>query len=158
MHRSLLVPHLIAEAHCDIPCGIYEPVIAKIAAQTVARMVEQIQALELPGRTDKHGADHYLNAMQRRIAVKEAHAESCKRELETLWSDFFKPEHLEQFPELHDLFWKTIKLASTCKQEINAEVAQQLVAGVDEVAKIFYQVKQVPDRFQAYQELTDHLY
>lgn len=150
---------VLAEAHCDIPCGIYEPSTAKIAAKTVARMVDQILELELPeNQRDKHALDHYLGVMQRRIAIKEQHAEQCKRELETIWSDFFRPEHLEQFPDLHDRFWQTIKLASKCKQEINAEVAKQLVEGVDEIAKLFYQVKGVPDRFKAYQELTDQLY
>lgn len=150
---------LLAEAHCDIPCGIYEPVIAKIAAKTVARMVDQINELELPtDDTDKHQLDHYHQASMRRMAVKEQHAEACKRELETLWSDFFKPEHLEQFPQLHDTFWKTIKLAGKCKQEISAELAKQLVAGVDEIATMFYQAKNVPERFKAYQEITDNLY
>ncbi|MBI4250051.1 superoxide dismutase, Ni [Candidatus Uhrbacteria bacterium] len=149
---------ILAEAHCDIPCGIYEPVVAKIAAKTVARMVDQIQALELPlDQTDKAALDHYQNALNRRLAVKENHAETCKREIETLWSDFLKPEHLEQFPRLHETVWQTLKVASTCKQEINSEAAHQLVTGVDEIARIFYTVKQVPDRLKAYQELTDHL-
>lgn len=154
-----MVTHITAEAHCDIPCGIYEPVLAKIAAKTVARMVDQINELALPeDDTDKHQLDHYHQASMRRMMVKEQHAETCKRELETLWSDFFKPEHLEQFPHLHDTFWKTIKLAGKCKQEISAELATQLVDGVDEIAKMFYEAKKAPDRFKAYQEITDNLY
>ena len=38
-----------AEAHCDIPCGIYDPIAAKIAAQTVHKMVLRIQSLEPMG-------------------------------------------------------------------------------------------------------------
>lgn len=159
MDINKYIPLITVEAHCDIPCGIYEPSLAKIAAKTVARMVDQINYLELPSDdTDKHQLDHYHQASMRRMAVKEAHAESCKCELETLWSDFFTPEHLEQFPELHDTFWKTIKLASKCKQEISADLAQQLVDGVDKIAKMFYQAKNAPERFKAYQELTDNLY
>lgn len=150
---------ITAQAHCDIPCGIYEPTPAKIAAKTVARMVEQIAATELPkDENDKHAVDHYHNSTLRRIAVKEAHAEACKRELETLWSDFFKPEHLEKFPNLHDTFWKAVKLCSKNKQDIDAEAANQLVAAVDEIARAFYEAKGVPERFRAYQEITDKLY
>jgi nickel superoxide dismutase len=149
---------LVASAHCDIPCGIYEPTIAKIAARTVARMTDQILELEVPERTDREAAAAYFNAVGRRIAVKESHAETVKRELETLWSDFFKPEHLEQFPDLHDTFWKAIKLAGTCKQEVSKDHAAELLAAVDEIARMFYAVKNVPERYAAYQEITDNLY
>ena len=159
MNIQNIFPIIEAEAHCDIPCGIYEPVVAKIAAKTVARMVDQIQTLEMPADPkDRHAAEHYQNGMARRVAVKEAHAESCKRELETLWSDFFKPEHLTKFPDLHDMFWKAAKLCSKNKQDIDKEAAEQLVAAVDEIAKMFYAAKGVPERFKAYQEITDHLY
>lgn len=150
---------VVAHAHCDIPCGIYEPVVAKIAARTVARMIDQIQEIERPsGTSDKASLDAYLQAISRRIAVKEAHAEACKRELETLWSDFFKPEHLEKSPDLHEKFWKAIKLASSCKQEISKDHAQELLKAVDEIARLFYEAKNVPDRYAAYQEITDNLY
>jgi nickel superoxide dismutase len=150
---------LVASAHCDIPCGIYEPVIAKIAARTVARMVDQILELLVPSdRDDTAREAAYIQAITRRITVKEQHAETVKRELETLWSDFFKPEHLKTFPDLHDQFWKAIKLASTCKQEISQDHASELLVAVDEIAKIFYEVKGVPDRYAAYQEITDNLY
>lgn len=149
---------ITAEAHCDIPCGIYDPTPAKIAAKTVARMIQQIDELEVAPAQDKHAMDHYLQAVTRRVAVKEAHAELCKRELETLWSDFFKPEHLDQFPELHDVVWKTLKLASQCKQDIDAEAATKLVAGVDQIAKMFYDAKKAPERYEAYKLITDNLY
>jgi len=149
---------LVVSAHCDIPCGIYEPVVAKIAARTVARMTDQMLELELPDMTDKHAVDHYVSSVARRTAVKEQHAETCKRELETLWSDFFKPEHLEKFPDLHDKFWKAIKAAGTCKQETAKDHADELLTAVDEIAKMFYEAKGVPERFAAYQEITDNLY
>ena len=148
-----------AEAHCDIPCGIYDPTPAKIAAKTVARMVEQISALALP--TDPGDAESqaaYHHALVRRIGIKEQHAELVKRELEILWSDFFKPEHLERFSNLHDLFWKTIKLASKLKQDPHPEDAAALLAGVDEIARIFYEAKGAPEKFGAYKTITDTLY
>lgn len=158
MNFPKIISTIIAEAHCDIPCGIYEPTIAKIAAKTVARMAEQIEGLKLPKEDDKHALDHYHNAITRRIATKETHAETCKRELEILWSDFFKPEHLAQFPNLHEIFWRAVKLASKNKQETDAQAARDLIAAVDEIAKIFYEAKGCPERFKAYQEITDKLY
>lgn len=151
--------HIDADAHCDIPCGIYEPTPAKIAAKTVLRMTEQLETLTLPKDVNNaHDSLHYASAVARRTGVKETHAELCKREIETLWSDFFKPEHIEKFPDLHTTVWQTLKLASKCKQENSIENAQRLVAQVDEIAKVFYEVKGVPERFKAYQELTDKLY
>ncbi len=149
---------LVVSAHCDIPCGIYEPTVAKIAARTVARMTDQLEELATPDWKDSHAVNAYHNAVTRRIAVKEAHAETVKRELETLWSDFFKPEHVAKFSDLHDQFWKAIKLASTCKQEISKDHAAELLKAVDEIAKLFYEAKNVPERFKAYQEITDNLY
>lgn len=154
-----LFPSIIAEAHCDIPCGIYEPTPAKIAAKTVLRMVEQIEALALPPDTsDKHAVVSYTNSITRRIAIKEQHAEICKHELVILWSDFFKPEHLGKFPQLHDTFWKALKLCSKNKQDIDHDAASQLIAAVDDIAKMFYEAKGVPERFEAYKAITGKLY
>lgn len=153
-----MIKPMIAHAHCDVPCGIYEPTVAKIAARTVARMTDQLEELAPPDWKDAHAVNAHHNAVTRRITVKEAHAETVKRELETLWSDFFKPEHLEKFPDLHDQFWKAIKLASTCKQEISQDHAADLLQAVDEIATMFYEVKGVPERYAAYQEITDNLY
>ena len=155
---SKILPEITAEAHCDIPCGIYEPTPAKIAAVTVRRMVEQIESLEKPKDSDTEKILHYHNDVGRRIAVKEEHAQLCKKELLILWTDFFKPEHLEKFPSLHETFWKAAKLCSKNKQEVNRESAQQLVDAVDEIAKIFYTAKGAPERFEAYKTLTDKLY
>jgi nickel superoxide dismutase len=135
-------------AHCDIPCGIYEAEPAQIAAKTVLKMVKQLNELEMTDHSDKNARLQYLNNVSRRIAVKEEHAQLCKKELEILWSDFFKPEHLEKFPNLHDIFWQAVKLCSKNKQEINEETAQKLVETVDEIAKIFYEAKNVPSQAQ----------
>lgn len=153
-----LFPNIEAEAHCDIPCGIYDPTPAKIAAKTVQRMAMQISEMQSPDLADDTAVKAYLNAVSRRIAVKETHAELCKKELQVLWSDFFKPEHLEKYPDLHDMFWRALKLASKNKQEVNAESAKELAAAVDGVANIFYAVKGDPSRFEAYKSITDKLF
>ena len=152
-----VLPIINAEAHCDIPCGIYDPTPAKIAAMTVLRMVKQIKELSASGNHHQDDPE-YLNMVTRRITVKEQHAAMCKNELSILWSDFFKPEHLEKYPNLHDLFWKTAKLCSKNKQEIDEVAAQDLVKAVDEIAKIFYEVKKDPKRFESYKDVTDKLF
>jgi len=155
---SKIFPAVTAEAHCDIPCAIYEPTPAKIAAMTVLRMVLQIKELKLPDMSDEVAVKAYINSIARRITVKEEHAQLCKKELLILWTDFFKSEHLEKLPQLHDLFWKAAKLCSKNKQEVNDDAARELVAKMDEIAKIFYETKGVPERYEAYRKLTEKLF
>ena len=136
MFGRLLKPRVTAYAHCDIPCGIYDPTPAKIAADTVAKMVEKINAL------DKSAMDfNNRNNFVRMVTVKEQHAEICKKELQVLWSDYFKPEHLEKYPKLHDTFWKALKLASKNKQNVDAAAAGELQAAVKEIADMFWATK-----------------
>ncbi|MEK7187870.1 MAG: superoxide dismutase, Ni [Patescibacteria group bacterium] len=157
---SKILLSVTAEAHCDVPCGIYEPVQAKIAAKTIQRMVMQLKELKPSDHNHNNlaAALEYTNAVTRRIATKEKHAQMCKDELSLLWSDFFKPEHLEKFPDLHNTFWQALKLCSKNKQFIDEEAAQKLIAAVDEIAKIFYEVKNDPDRYGSYQNITDKLF
>ena len=82
-------------AHCDIPCGIYDPIAAKIAAQTVLKMVVRIEALDDGDMSNEAG-----NSFFRYVAVKEEHAELCKREINILSNDYFKPEHHEAHADL----------------------------------------------------------
>ena len=135
---------LDADAHCDIPCGIYDPISAKIAAQTVAKMAMRIGALNQPS-SDASAADKaaYVNSMSRYITVKEQHAELTKKELDILWHDYFKPEHLEKYPDLHTSFWEATKLASTNKQSVDQNAADKLVDSVDRIAGIFWATKGV---------------
>ncbi len=157
-YLSHILPEARAQAHCDIPCGIYEPTPAKIAAMTVLRMALQINELPPPETEEFSARKAVIHSLARRVKVKEEHAELCKRELLILWTDFFKPEHLEKFPQLHDLVWKAAKLCSKNKQEVSEEAARELVAAVDGIAKIFYEVKGVPERYDAYQKLTEKLF
>ena len=123
-----LLPTEEAFAHCDIPCGIYDPTPAKIAADTVAKMVEKIN--QLPANaTDATTRGNFV----RMIAVKEEHAQICKKELEILWSDYFKPEHLEKVPNLHELFWNATKQVSKVKASTDAADSQKLLDLIDEV-------------------------
>ena len=121
-------------AHCDIPCGIYDPITAKIGAQTVLKMAVRIEALD---------SSEDVNTYSRYVSVKEEHAQSVKNELNILWSDYFKPEHLEKYPNLHELFWNANKLAGANKQSVSSDSAKELVSAVDEIAGIFWATKGV---------------
>ena len=123
-------------AHCDIPCGIYDPIAAKIAAQTVLKMVVRIEAMEDGDMSNAAG-----NSFFRYVAVKEEHAELCKRELNILSNDYFKPEHHEAHPDLSSKILGAAKLASANKQGVDKEAAENLVAAVDEIATIFWATK-----------------
>ena len=137
--KSILKP-VDVYAHCDIPCGIYDPISAKIAAQTVLKMAVRLDALDLSGGVTKV---EQPNGVARLIRVKEDHAEIVRNELDILWHDYFKPEHLEKYPDLHEVFWNAAKLASTCKQTVSSESATDLVNSVDKIATIFWETKGV---------------
>lgn len=128
-------------AHCDVPCGIYDPKSAQIAAAGVAKMVEKIMNPPEFDPKNQNSVRNYHNSMTRYVIVKEEQARKCKEELLILWTDYFKPEHLVMFPNLHDTFWKAAKLCSKNKQEVGAESAQALVAAVDEIADMFHKSK-----------------
>ena len=139
---SKLRPAPEVEAHCDGPCGVYDPADARIKAEAVLSMTKKILALEHPA-SPKDGAAvaSYLNSMARYIAIKEEQAHACKQELLVLWTDYFKPAHLEQVPDLHDVFWKAAKLCSACKVEVNVEHAQELMNTCQKIHEIFWKTK-----------------
>ena len=131
-----LAPKTVARAHCDIPCGIYDPHGAEIAARTVARMVELIGQLD---PDSKAVADR--NKFVRYVAVKEQHAELVKREVQVIWSDYFKPEHLAANPDLHTTVWNILKLAGRNKQNVDAAAAAELEAAVKSFGEMFWATK-----------------
>ena len=133
---SLLSPSTVVRAHCDVPCGIYDPAGAVLGAKTVARMVELIGQLPADG-----GAVADRNKFTRCVLVKEQHAELVKRDIAVIWSDYFKPEHVEKYPQIHELTWSILKLAGKNKQSVDAEAAAQLLAKVEEFAAIFWETK-----------------
>ncbi len=126
-----------AKAHCDIPCGIYDPITAQIAALTVVRMADLMDGLANTG--DKA----YANSMSRYIAVKEEHAEKVKHEIRVIMGDFIKPEQVEQNPEIPKLVQKIMKLGSKSRQTADREAGVALVEAVNEFAEIFWGLKGV---------------
>ncbi|PXY71227.1 MAG: superoxide dismutase, Ni [Methanobacteriota archaeon] len=130
-----------AEAHCDGPCGVYDPASARIAAEAVQSMTTKMLGLECPDTSDGAGMAVYLNTMSRYAAIKEDEAQKCKDELLVLWTDFFKPEHLESIPNLHDIFWNAAKLCSACKVEVSSVHAQELMDACEEIHGIFWGAK-----------------
>lgn len=129
-----------AEAHCDGPCGVYDPASARIAAEAVLSMTKKILDLGTPPSKPEQ-AVAYFNTLTRYILIKEQQSEIAKREILILWSDYFKPQHLEQFPNLHELVWKAVKLCSACKQEVNLSHAHDLLKAVQEIHTIFWKTK-----------------
>ncbi|MDO8750124.1 MAG: superoxide dismutase, Ni [Dehalococcoidia bacterium] len=132
----------VAYAHCDIPCGIYDPHMAQLAALNTIRMNQLIAGLATPGHTaTPQEQAAYAAAISRYVSVKEEHAELCKKELRVLWGDYFRPEHLQQHPGLHEQFFNAMKLASKVRQNNDLKAAQDLLAAVQGIAEIFWQTK-----------------
>ncbi len=123
-------------AHCDVPCGIYETDTMLHAAQTCKVIVEKALAIGEEPTPDND------NNFIRMVATKEQHAERVKHELAVLWGDYFKPEHLEKFPDLHDKIWHTLKQASAVKQHLSVEACDELITKTREIVDIFAATKQ----------------
>ena len=135
-------PAQIADAHCDIPCGIYDPYHAQLAAHTVIRMVNLIDDLKISSMDAPiEERKRFISQISRYTATKEEHAEIVKKEIRIIWGDYFKPEHLKEHGELHELTWKILKGASKVRQEVNAEAAQELLENLHKFAAIFWKTK-----------------
>lgn len=130
-----------AEAHCDGPCGVYDPASIRIAAEAVLSMTKKIMDLQAPTSGDAKSIANYTNTMSRYISIKEEQATLAKKEMLVLWTDYFKPNHLEQFPNLHDTFWKAAKLCSACKYEVSLEHATELMDACKEIHDMFWASK-----------------
>ena len=124
-----------AYAHCDIPCGIYDPNDAIQAAQTCIRMTELI--------LEKQNDDSLSakNSLSRYITVKETHAKKAKDDILIIWTDYFKDNHLEKYPDLHEKVWKASQLGSQVKQNVDMEKAKQFKASLEEIGEIFWETK-----------------
>lgn len=129
----LFAPKTVVHAHCDLPCGVYNPAQARIEAESVRAIAQKYEGNDDPVfRT-------------RAITIKEERAQLVKEHLWVLWTDYFKPHHLEQYPQLHQLFWETTKLAggaSGNKDMVSVDKADELLSKIDEIAKIFWETKQ----------------
>jgi nickel superoxide dismutase len=126
-----------AFAHCDIPCGIYDPYVAQRAAHTILRMTQLLIDLKIE---DPKKLAHDVSRMTR---VKEEHSDLLEEELETLRNDYFKEEHFKTYPNLNELVTKTLKASTKARQEINMEAAREVLSGVLEIAEIFFKTKNV---------------
>jgi nickel superoxide dismutase len=129
MLEAFLKPRRVVHAHCDLPCGIYDPAQARIEAESVKACQEKYQGSD----------DDVFRA--RAVTIKEERADLVKHHLWVLWTDYFKPEHLEKYSDLHELFWKATKEAGDSKKSNDPAQGQKLLDAVDEVAKIFWDSK-----------------
>jgi nickel superoxide dismutase len=118
-----------AHAHCDLPCGVYDPAQARIEAQSVKAIMERYQQNQDP------------DYRTRCIVIKEERADLVKHHLWVLWTDYFKPEHLAKVPDLHDLFWRATKAAGDAKKTNDVAVADKLLGLIDEVDAAFKATK-----------------
>ena len=127
-----IAPQVVVHAHCDLPCGVYDPAQARIEAESVKGIME------------KYAQNDDPVFRSRALVIKEERAELVKHHLWVLWTDYFKPNHLEQYPQLHELFWQATKLAGAAgtKDSMDPATAEELLAKIDEIAKIFTATKQ----------------
>ncbi|MCO5973205.1 MULTISPECIES: superoxide dismutase, Ni [Actinoallomurus] len=131
MLARLLRPKTTASAHCDLPCGVYDPAQARIEAESIKAIIEKYQAND----------DPVFRA--RALIIKEERSQLVKHHLWVLWTDYFKPPHFEKYPQLHQLFNEATKLAGAAgtKGTLDVAKADELLAKIDEIAKIFWETK-----------------
>ncbi|WP_199487475.1 MULTISPECIES: superoxide dismutase, Ni [Actinomadura] len=132
MLLKLLRPKTTVSAHCDLPCGVYDPAQARIEAESVKAIAE------------KYAANDDPEFRARAILIKEQRSQLVKEHLWVLWTDYFKPPHFEKYPQLHQLFNEATKLAgaSGTKGSMDVKVADELLAKIAEIDKIFWETKQ----------------
>ena len=131
LFSRLLTPRTAAHAHCDLPCGVYDPAQAKIEAQSVKACIEKYNASD----------DEVFKA--RALSIKEARSNLVKEHLWILWTDYFKAPHFEKYPQLNGLFNDATKLAGAggTKGSLDVAVADNLLAKIDEISTIFWETK-----------------
>ena len=145
MFGKLFASATVAHAHCDLYCGVYDPAQAKIEALSVVKTAQKYQDSD----------DDVFRA--RCISIKEERAEETKHHLMVLWADFFAPAHFEEFPQLHELFWKAIHQAGEAKKSMDPAVGEQLVSYIDDIAEIFWKKKREPGITPAWHGLESRI-
>ena len=125
----LLAPKVTAHAHCDLPCGVYDPAQARIEAESVKAICQKYQ--------DNSDPEFRTRALQ----IKEERSDLVKHHLWVLWTDYFKTDHLKKYPNLNDLFWMATKSAGECKKTNDVVVADRLLSEIDDIAEIFWETK-----------------
>lgn len=131
MLRKLFAPTIEVSAHCDLPCGVYDPAQAKIEAESIKGIAEKVAGNDDP------------DFRTRALIIKEQRSELVKHHLWVLWTDYFKPPHFEKYPQLHTLINEATKLAgaSGTKGALDVETADKLLAKIDEISEIFWETK-----------------
>lgn len=131
MFRDMFSPTQAGYAHCDLPCGIYDPAQARIEAESVKACMQKYHASDDP------------EFKARAISIKEQRSQLVKDHLWVLWTDYFKPNHFESYPQLHGLFNEATKLAGAAgtKGTVDVAVADKLISKIDEIAEIFWATK-----------------
>jgi nickel superoxide dismutase len=122
-------PPAKVHAHCDLPCGVYDPAQARIEAESVKGCQEKYQASD----------DDVFR--ERAVMIKEERADLVKHHLWVLWTDYFKPEHLEKYPQLHQLFWDATKAAGAVKKSEDPAEGQTLLDLIAQIDEIFWETK-----------------
>lgn len=130
-------PEKTAFAHCDIPCGLYDPNAAQLAAHTLIRMTSFLLEIK---RDDETKREHDI---ARVTHVKEEHANRLEEELMTLMNDYFKEEHFDKYSSLKTLFKNAFKANAKARQGIDIDSAKETLESVLQIAEIFYQTKNV---------------
>ena len=133
----LIRPKRIAHAHCDLPCGVYDPAQARIEAESILAIQKKYQEPE-NSKKDSESVEEYR---ERCIRIKEDRAELVKHHLWVLWTDYFKPENLDQHPDLHELFWRATKEAGEAKRSTDPAQGQKLLDLIDRISQIFSTTK-----------------
>ena len=124
-----VAPPATVRAHCDLPCGVYDPAQARIEAESVKGIQQKYQDSDDPEFRD------------RAIQIKEERADLVKHHLWVLWTDYFKPDHLEEHPGLHEMFWNATKLAGDSKKSTDPAQGQQLLDAIAEIDAVFWETK-----------------
>ncbi|HSL15113.1 MAG TPA: superoxide dismutase, Ni [Actinomycetota bacterium] len=135
--EALLRPSRLVHAHCDVPCGVYDPAQARIEAESVKAIQERYQ----DAANKKSATESAEDYRTRCLIIKEERADLVKHHLWVLWTDYFKPEHVEKYPQLHEAFWKATKEAGLSKKSQDPAQGQKLLDQIDEIAKIFWETK-----------------
>jgi len=126
---DIVRPPATAHAHCDLPCGVYDPAQARIEAESVKACME------------KYNGSDDADFKTRALTIKEERADLVKHHLWVLWTDYFKPDHLAKYPQLHELFWKATKSAGEAKKTNDVKVGDRLLGEIADIDKIFWETK-----------------
>jgi nickel superoxide dismutase len=133
----LLRPRRVVHAHCDLPCGVYDPAQARIEAESVKAIQEKYQDAE----NQKKPSETVEEFKSRALKIKEERANLVKEHLWILWTDYFKPEHVEKYPDLHEKFWAATKSAGDAKRSVDPKQGQELLDAIADIDKVFWETK-----------------